>query len=525
MSSVGFSARQSFESVSFSSFSPGLNQVAKDFDSGKLGADLLKSALSGAGVKIEGFGSTSFAGSSTVGGSGSSSLTASGASLLAASGASSLSVSASSLLSASGSASLSIPVAKQVEVSRMVMVPKETKVQVPVTKQVPDLANAGKLEAAGNSVTTPGGYKVRMEGDTAFITAPNGKEIKVWGDPHIESSNGSGGKQNIDFRKGTTSFMLPDGSRITMNAYGADGKLAANGLLGKVDVYNGNKHVTLSNGREGTGKTGGVGSSGVKADGYNAAAAQNAGDVLHVVGDGAQLAYKGKLTNHESVSGTTRSGEWATGAAVGQASVGAMSVPIPMKTITEFQEVSKTTFEPKMIKEMKTVMEEKTFSSTFGTSAGSSTSVSANAGMSVGASASTGVSAKAGFGSEASAHISGGAHASIHGNAFAEFGGFGGFKAKSFGDYTMSSVAGAFGGAGLYGNFVNSGASYNQTISSKHSSEAKWGSQSAHHFPGNDVAKYISSSVHNSLNVFNSYNSAVTNFNAASRQSRMSWMF
>jgi hypothetical protein len=452
--SSGFSSSStSFSSMSYAQFSPGLGQIAADFDSGKLAKDLLKGALASAGV--------------------------------GASGSASVSTFGSASLDASSTVSLSVPVQKQVEVSRMVMVPTEKKVMVPTTRQVPDLANAGKLETKGNEVTTPGGYKVKLDGDTAYVTAPNGKQIKVWGDPHIEHSDGKGGKQNIDFRKAATTFMLPDGTRLTMNAYGPDGKASPHGMLGKLDIYNGNKHVTMSNGREGTGRTGGVSTSGVKNDGFAAAAGQATGDVLNVVGDGAQLAYKGRLTKNESVSGTTRTTEWATGAAAGQATVGAQAMHVPMKTVADFKEVTIKGWEQKLVKEYKTVTEDQTFTSTFG-AAGSAT-----------------------FGAAGSASVSG--------NAFAVNGGFGGFGTKNWGDFTLSSVGGAMGGAGLYGSFVNSGASYYNSMSQSHGSS--WSSSSVSSFPAQNVAGYISSAAGGAASVLNSYNQTA---NALSQSSMLS---
>ena len=75
----------------------------------------------------------------------------------------------------------------------------------------PNPGDAGGLSCSADSkvVTTSGGYQVKCEGANAWsVTGPDGKPVKVDGDPHVHQANG-----NFDFKK-DSSFVLPDGTRI-----------------------------------------------------------------------------------------------------------------------------------------------------------------------------------------------------------------------------------------------------------------------------------------------------------------------
>ncbi len=382
-------------------------------------------------------------------------------------------------------AKMTVRVPKTVVTTRMVRVAVQKKIRVPTTRRVPDMRNAGRLSKKGNTVTTPGGYKVRMQGTTAYITAPNGKQIKVWGDPHISSSNGRGGKQNIDFRKGTTTFMLPDGTRITMKAYNGRGKLAANGLLGKLEIYNGSKHVTMSNGRGGTGRTGRTRSSGIKSDGWAHAARTSKGDVLDVVGNGAQLAYRGRLTKHESVSGRVRSGSWRTGARVGKGRVGARALHVPTKTIRGFKTATVTEFKTKLVKEFKTVWENKQIpirDSNDWIGAGGTPSFD-----------------------ERGPALNTDFQASATGTAFDCHEGRGAFGSDSndWGNSTLGDVGGAFGGISLYGEFDFNPTPQRETLKATDSNG--WGSAGL----AGSAADYIGSATSGAHEVFVSYNVSI----------------
>lgn len=75
----------------------------------------------------------------------------------------------------------------------------------------PDPSQAGGLSTSADakSVTTSGGYKIQCDGANAWsVTGPDGKPVKVDGDPHVHE-----GDTNFDFKKDST-FVLPDGTRI-----------------------------------------------------------------------------------------------------------------------------------------------------------------------------------------------------------------------------------------------------------------------------------------------------------------------
>ncbi|RKH19337.1 DUF1521 domain-containing protein [Corallococcus praedator] len=102
-----------------------------------------------------------------------------------------------------------------------------------------DNANARySLEVKDNKITTPGGYVIEPLGQFEWkVTGPDGKETRVWGDPHVDE--GDGGKW--DFKNDTT-FVLGDGTRINVNTvpYG-------NGMTvtGSLDIIMGDDHVSV----------------------------------------------------------------------------------------------------------------------------------------------------------------------------------------------------------------------------------------------------------------------------------------
>lgn len=105
------------------------------------------------------------------------------------------------------------------------------------------------LKTEGNVITTPGGYKIEMEGQFNWkITGPDGKSTKIWGDPHV--AEGDGGKW--DFKRDSI-FKLPDGTEIKVNCvpYG-------NGMTvtGSLDITCGNDHIKVSDIDKGMGKIG-----------------------------------------------------------------------------------------------------------------------------------------------------------------------------------------------------------------------------------------------------------------------------
>jgi len=86
--------------------------------------------------------------------------------------------------------------------------------------------------------TSPGGYKVNMNGSTVTVTSPNGQNtVQEWGDPH-EKVNG----QSVDNWNGNTrTLLLPDGTRVTMNAN------ASNQPIQSTSIYSGGQEYQINN--------------------------------------------------------------------------------------------------------------------------------------------------------------------------------------------------------------------------------------------------------------------------------------
>ncbi|HEX8455950.1 MAG TPA: DUF1521 domain-containing protein [Pyrinomonadaceae bacterium] len=109
---------------------------------------------------------------------------------------------------------------------------------------------AGSLRAEGDTVTTPGGYKIEMLSQYEWkITGPDGKETRVWGDPHV--AEGDGGKW--DFKRDST-FVLGDGTRINVSTV-PYGDMTVTGSL---EIISGNDCVLVSDIDQGKGKIGTV---------------------------------------------------------------------------------------------------------------------------------------------------------------------------------------------------------------------------------------------------------------------------
>jgi hypothetical protein len=109
---------------------------------------------------------------------------------------------------------------------------------------------SGSLKVDGNVITTAGGYKIEATGQFEWkITGPDGKETKVWGDPHV--AEGDGGKW--DFKKNST-FVLGDGTRINVTtAPWGDGGMT---VTSKLEVISGNDRVEVTDIDKGQGKVG-----------------------------------------------------------------------------------------------------------------------------------------------------------------------------------------------------------------------------------------------------------------------------
>lgn len=109
---------------------------------------------------------------------------------------------------------------------------------------------ADKLKVDNNGViTTPGGYKIEQLGKQEWrISGPDGKSTRIWGDPHVDESDGG----KFDFKRDTT-FVLGDGTQIHVGTvpYG-------NGMTvtGQLDITCGDDHIQVTDIDKGKGKVG-----------------------------------------------------------------------------------------------------------------------------------------------------------------------------------------------------------------------------------------------------------------------------
>jgi len=108
----------------------------------------------------------------------------------------------------------------------------------------PGVIGGGKVEQkADKSINylTKGGWNVNVDGTTIKLTDPSGKKTtKIWGDPHVKEADGS----NWDWSSKTATFLLPDGTKITMNA---DSPL---GVVKKTSIYDGGQEVQIDNSKK-----------------------------------------------------------------------------------------------------------------------------------------------------------------------------------------------------------------------------------------------------------------------------------
>ncbi len=112
---------------------------------------------------------------------------------------------------------------------------------------------SGSLKVEGNVVTTAGGYKIEQLGQFDWrITGPDGKETKIWGDPHV--AEGDGGKW--DFKNNST-FVLGDGTVINVTTAPFSGNKDMTVTQG-LEIICGNDRVEVTGIDQGMGKIGTV---------------------------------------------------------------------------------------------------------------------------------------------------------------------------------------------------------------------------------------------------------------------------
>lgn len=124
----------------------------------------------------------------------------------------------------------------------------------PAPVQPPQPSNSchpsGSLKSENGVITTPGGYKVEPTNQYEWkITGPDGQSTRVWGDPHVDESDGG----KWDFKRDST-FVLGDGTRINVTTAPYNNMTITKGL----EIISGNDRVLVSDIDKGKGKIGDI---------------------------------------------------------------------------------------------------------------------------------------------------------------------------------------------------------------------------------------------------------------------------
>ncbi|MBZ4417161.1 DUF1521 domain-containing protein [Myxococcus sp. RHSTA-1-4] len=154
-----------------------------------------------------------------------------------------------------------------------------------------------KVDSGTGTITTPGGYKIEQLGQFEWkISGPDGKSTRVWGDPHVDESDGG----KFDFKRNTT-FSLPDGTEIhvTTKPWGNSGMT----VTGQLDITNGHDHVTVSDIDKGKGKV----SAKIEKDGYETKVGFKTKnqDILHMGKETDDWSFKGREVIGDNNGGET----------------------------------------------------------------------------------------------------------------------------------------------------------------------------------------------------------------------------
>ncbi|MEW6280985.1 MAG: hypothetical protein AB1758_20395, partial [Candidatus Eremiobacterota bacterium] len=106
-------------------------------------------------------------------------------------------------------------------------------------QQQPNFGGTLQQDCKGKPIeyTTSGGYKVTVNHDKVTILDPCGNKVEQSGDPH-EHVNG---KHIKDWDGKARSIILPDGTKITMNASGP------HGVTEHTSIYDGTQNVQIDN--------------------------------------------------------------------------------------------------------------------------------------------------------------------------------------------------------------------------------------------------------------------------------------
>ncbi|MHC9544273.1 MAG: DUF1521 domain-containing protein [Vulcanimicrobiota bacterium] len=118
-----------------------------------------------------------------------------------------------------------------------------------VTK-TPDGYTSVKNADGTTTTLTPGGYEIKYDSanSTATITdSKSGESSTIWGDPHVSESDGG----SWEWQSETSSYVLPDGTKITMNSTGGDSSNGY-GTLESMDIYSGQGRTHINSSADGT---------------------------------------------------------------------------------------------------------------------------------------------------------------------------------------------------------------------------------------------------------------------------------
>lgn len=105
-------------------------------------------------------------------------------------------------------------------------------------------AGTGILKEAkneqGQKIIRDSDYDYIVTKDSFKIVDKNGKEIHVWGDPHVTTSDGDRGQ----FHRDNLTFELPNGTKVTIEPTAVD----ANGIafIKNIAIMNGGKGVEIT---------------------------------------------------------------------------------------------------------------------------------------------------------------------------------------------------------------------------------------------------------------------------------------
>jgi len=118
-----------------------------------------------------------------------------------------------------------------------------------VTK-TPDGYTSVKNSDGTTTTLTPGGYEIKYDSanSTATITdTKSGESSTIWGDPHVDESDGD----QWDWQSATSSYVLSDGTKLTMNSTGGD-STNGYGTLESMDIYSGQGRTHINSSADGT---------------------------------------------------------------------------------------------------------------------------------------------------------------------------------------------------------------------------------------------------------------------------------